>query len=384
MRIAKVDIYPFATERVHTTVTAALGGKEHRVGGVTRSDFGVLRLETTDGAVGWGEISDIPDDMRTREGALADAETLEAYLGRLLLGQDATQRDRLTAGFPDKPLVDQRTDGTVYDIVGCGVDMALLDLAARAAGVPVFRLFGGQVREEVQVSWVIFIRDTALIEQEVAQKVSEGFTAFKLKVGISAKDDEERLRIVRRTAGDGASIKLDANSGWSFDEAVDNMRRFEAYRPAGIETPIPYLDIAGKARLKARIGTPIIEHVNDEAFGLALIRSKAADVFNVCPAGGGGVTKAWKLMRLAEEAGVECLLGSTVEAGLGTAAQLQLAACAGPLTWPSDLVGPKLYTRDYLRRGFDWRGSHLRIPQGVGWGVEVDTGALEPKGAGGQ
>ncbi|MBO9607859.1 MAG: hypothetical protein J7639_17990 [Paenibacillaceae bacterium] len=376
MNIVNVNVYDFHTQRVHTTQAAALGGKEHRVGGVTASDFAIVELRGDDGSVGYGEISDIPDTMLSPAGVQANAAYLQAYLREQLIGRDAAQFESLLAAYPDPALVDLRTDGTVYDILGCGVDMALLDLLVNREGAPISARFGPRLRNEVKVSWVIFIRDPELIEAEVETKVREGFHAFKLKVGINAKDDEERLRIVRRMAGDDAHIKIDANSGWSFDEAVDNMRRLEKYNPAGIETPIPYLDVEGKARLKRKIGTPVIEHVNTLAFGEALVAQRAVDVFNLCPAGSGGLLKARRILDLAREEGIPCLLGSTVEAGLGTAAQLQLAAGAEPLTWPSDLVGPQLYVNDYIKETFSYSDGWLRIPDGPGWGVTVDRSKL--------
>ncbi|MBE3142029.1 MAG: hypothetical protein IMZ53_15755, partial [Thermoplasmata archaeon] len=237
--------------------------------------------------------------------------------------------------------------------------------------VPVYNLLGGKKRDKVWVSWVAFIRGTELLEQEIAQKVDEGFNAFKLKVGISAELDEERVRIVRNIAGDDAVIKLDANSGWSFDEAVENLKRLEKYNPAGIETPIPYLDIEGKAKLRKKTGIPVIEHVHTLHFALQLMKEDAIDVFNVSTVGSGGILRARNVLALAQSEGIPCLLGSTVEVGLGTAAQLHLAASSSQVTWPSDLVGPKLYKNDLITCAHKWDKNMLYVPDGNGLGVEV-------------
>jgi len=371
MKITNVKVYPFRAEREYATMHAALGGAANHEGGVRYSDFAVIELWTDEGVKGFGEVSDIPETLMMPSGRDFSITELQEHLSHLLVGKDPFNTDEILSAFPDKKMIDKRSDGTVYDIVGNGVDNALLDLMGRALKVPVYNLLGGKKKDKVWVSWVAFIRGTELLEQEIAQKVSEGFNAFKLKVGISAKLDEERVRIVRNIAGDDAVIKLDANSGWSFDEAIENLKRLEKYNPVGIETPIPYLDIEGKAKLRKRTGIPIIEHVHTMDFALQLIKKDAIDVFNVSTVGSGGILRAKNVLALAGEEGIPCLLGSTVEVGLGTAAQLHLAASSSQVTWPSDLVGPKLYKNDLITSAHKWDKNMLYVPDGIGMGVEV-------------
>ncbi|MCZ8517335.1 hypothetical protein O9H85_34300 [Paenibacillus filicis] len=373
MKIADLKIYPFQAKRVYSTVTAALGGLANKEGGHSFSDFAVIELTSDEGVKGYGEVSDIPDTMFMPDGTKFTIEQLEAYLAKQLIGKEAFQIEELLQGYPEKNMVDERPDGTVYDIVGCGVDNALLDLIGKSLNVPVYNLFGGKKKDKIWVSWVVYIRGIEYLEAEIAEKVTEGFDAFKLKVGIDPKEDLERLRIIREVAGDKAVIKLDANSGWTFDEAVENLKRMEKYNPAGIETPIPYLDVEGKAKLKSRIGMPILEHVHSPEFGLELLKHDAVDVFNVSTAGAGGMFKARKVLALAESAGKQCLLGSTVECGLGTASQLHLAASSSLITWPSDLIGPKMYLNDFLTAPHVWDQNHLLVPDGAGFGVQVDS-----------
>lgn len=373
MKITKVKVYPFRAEREYSTVHAALGGVVNREGGVRYSDFAVIELLTNEGIKGFGEVSDIPETLKMPSGRNFSITELQEYLSHLLVGKDPFNTDEILSAFPNENMIDKRPDGTVYDIVGNGVDNALLDLMGKILKVPVYNLLGGKKRDKVRVSWCAFIRGTELLEQEIAQKVEEGFNAFKLKVGISAELDEERLRIVRNIAGDDAVIKLDANSGWSFDEAVENLKRLEKYNPAGIETPIPYLDIKGKAKLRKKTGIPVIEHVGTMDFALQLIKEDAIDVFNVSTVGSGGILRAKNVLALAGAEGIPCLLGSTVEAGLGTAAQLHLAASSSQVTWPSDLVGPKLYKNDFITSAHKWDKNMLYVPDGNGLGVEVKS-----------
>jgi len=367
MKINEVNIYPFIAKRSYKTVTAALGGVPNYAEGVSESACAILELVSDEGISGFGEISDMPKSL---EGQLTLIQ-LQEYISSIVKGRDVFDLDLILDHFPIKDLVDLRPDGTIYDIIGCGVDNALYDLIGKSFGIPVYDLLGGNRTDRIRVSWVIFIRDSRLMEQEVFSKVQEGFDAFKLKVGLDIEADMERLRILREIAGPEASIKLDANSAWGVDEALINLKRMEKYDPAGIETPVDYRDTAGKAFIRKNSPVRIIEHVHTPEFAIELVKNDAVDVFNVSTTGCGGIRNAKRVLTIAEAAGIPCLLGSTVEAGLGTAAQLQLGVASKQITWPSDLVGPRLYLNDDIRVPHVWDKNNIIISRGPGLGVDV-------------
>jgi L-alanine-DL-glutamate epimerase-like enolase superfamily enzyme len=366
--IVAVDSHPVAVRRRRPTLSATLDHQAHLGGPVAVSYFVVIRLETSDGAFGYGEISDAP--LHQWPG-LAE---IRGFLERRLLGSDASRLEVLTR--PERPALDRRLDETAFDLLSAGIDSALYDLRGRRLGVPAHDLVGGLVNQSIPLSWVIYIDTLEALEAEVAQRMAEGFEHFKLKVGIDPDLDVERVRLVREAAGDRAIVKLDANSAWSVEEAVTVLRRMERWHPDGVETPIPYRDVAGKAEVRRRTGVPILEHVNDVPFAVELLRHEAVDVMNVATVGAGGIWRARRILGLAEGAGIACLLGSTLELGIGTAAQLHLAAGSPALTWPSDLVGPQVYERDVIREKIEPVEGSLRVPTGPGLGVEVDPVAL--------
>ena len=91
----------------------------------------------------------------------------------------------------------------------------------------------------------------------------------------------------------------------------------------------------------------------------------------------GGIHRCKKILALAEAAGVDALLGSTVELGVGTAAQVHLGVSSGAICYPSDLIGPRMYTEDVVTRPFAYENGRLLPPEGPGLGVELDRDALE-------
>ncbi len=371
MKIRSLKLHPVAVERQYGTVIAQEGGKAKRT--VKKSFFLFLEVTTDTGLVGWGEISDIePDDLPkdTRE----YAELLAAFT----VGRNPFQVDNLHHEFREHFDVE---DSALARYAECALDMAMYDIQGQSTGRPVYDLFGGQVRDKVVVSWVAYIREELdLIRDEIREKCKQGFRAFKLKVGVDIDLDEQRVAIARKVAtevaGKDVSIKVDANAGWSVEQAPANIKRLNKYNLAGVETPVPREDPADIAAVRRQVDVPILEHVSDLAYGLALVKAEAVDVFNVATTGAGGIWPARKIIALAEAADIGVLLGSTVEMGPGTLAQLHLAATVRNLTLPSDLIGPGMYQHDVLAKPLTYDRGTLHVPTGAGLGGEVDRKKL--------
>lgn len=367
MKITSLALHPVVVERQYGTVIAKEGGQAKRT--VKKSYFFFLEVRTDNGLTGWGEVSDIvPEDLpKNRKGYLMT-------LSDLLVGRDPFDIQQIHIDL--RQHLDQKNSLTRY--TECAVDMAMYDLQGKAVKRPVYQLLGGKIRKDVHISWVAFIRENLdLIRDEVEAKVKQGFTAFKLKVGVDIDLDEKRVALVRQLAGKDASIKVDANEGWSLTDAVKHIRRLHKYNLAGVETPVPRAKPQDIAAVRKEVDVPIIEHVSDLEYGQALIEAKAVDVFNVATTGAGGIWHARRIVTLAESAKVGVLLGSTVELGPGTLAQLHFASTVPNLVLPSDLIGPGLYQQHVLSTPLKYEHGKLMISNGVGLGGEVDRAKLK-------
>lgn len=373
MRITDVQATAVRATRQYPTLIGAARRDPQTHTLHDRSDFILLEVHSDAGLVGLGEVSDIPEGMRLPDGQPVTAGGVAAWLRERLAGMDPWALELLPGRLATEG---RRTPNLLL----CAVDWACYDLTGKAAGVPAYQLLGGAVREAALVSYVAFIRDPESLREEIAQQVAAGFTAFKLKVGLDPERDVAALRVTREVAGDGASIKLDANGAWNADEAIAILRRMERFRPAGIETPIPPDDLASMRRVKESTGVPLLEHVSTPGRALAMAQAQAVDVFNVSCTGCGGIFRAKKVLAVAEAAGIPCLLGSTVELGIGTAGQAHLAVSSPAVTWPSDLVGPLVYRQDVVAGPWRWRGSSLEAPQGPGLGVTLDPAKVTAMG----
>ncbi len=391
MRITEVRVRQVAVPRIYDTYCA---DPKHLKATINhgRSTYQIIELKTHDGLTGIGEVSDIAPRMD----ASSPAALQEILCGVLIDGDLRAWRtlyDGVDEALPKGWYPELR------QLILFGVESALLDLIARAHGLPLYELLGGRCRQAASVSWVAYLRGDATLEDElqaleweVAYQVGSGMKAFKLKVGEDHERDLARVRLARRIAGPGTYIKVDASGYWEEDEALSRLRDMARIGADACETPIRALSrpmsrddparIEGDAdgiaealaKVRDRSPIPIIEHVADlgDVFLTALIRHRAVDIVNVVPCQAGGLRRAKRLIHAAETAGIPALLGSTIELGPGTAASVHLAVASASVSVPSDLVGPGLLEGDVCTTPFSLEGGELSPFEGPGLGIELD------------
>lgn len=355
-----------------------------------RSVYGILRVTADDGTTGVGEISDVENP----EEAPSAAE-VEAEIGSALLGADPREINRIVDETSRSIDFGPFEFHSFQQLVLSAVDTALYDLVGNYYGIPVFQLLGGKTRE-VPVSWVVYTRQEKgaldALRREVRSQFDRGFRAFKLKVGeVDPSVDAERIRAVREIAGDDARVLVDAQGVWTVEEAIENVRAFEEIGIDGVETPVGHPDQSADApgyyydvplipselaAVREAVETPVFEHVLEPDFGLALIAEDAVDGFTaeVCA---GGINRADRILTLAESAGLEARLGSTLELGPGTLAAGALGVSSTAVTYPCDLVGPAVLSESTIEDDVEYPDGVLSLPDGPGFGFEVRDGLFE-------
>ena len=377
--IKQVRLHPVTMSRIYTTHVAPAGG---HVEGKAGSRYLLLELTTEDGTSGWGELSDIESTWNIPRDSV-----LQRFLERRLMDRDVLFRQKISAEVGQEIPTDWHRE--LRRMLATTVDMALLDLAGRIYQIPAYELLGGLYRDRLPISWVAFIRDTASLKEEIQQKAAEGFRAYKLKVGLDFKADMEYVKTVRAVAGPDVYLKVDASGSWEEKEAIEKIHTLVKLGVDAVETPIRAAsrDIAKNrpelvndnvqqvaeslARVRRAVPAKIIEHVVDfsDDFSLALARTRAIDVFNVAVSQAGSVSRAQRLIRIAEAADIKVLLGSTVELGVGTACALHVGCAARGVTVSSDLVGPGLLVDDVVKQKLQYRQGDLSIRHAPGLGV---------------
>jgi galactarate dehydratase (D-threo-forming) len=331
----------------------------------------VVRLEAEDGTVGWGEMS----DLSHLPAMMPDVEDLEACLRALLVGHDAMAigciEDLMLANFPGTRFYGKAC------LVRAGMSIAAHDLKARLLEVPVYELIGGKRRSRVPICFPIFRmfgRQHVADRLELVQRQwEEGFRAFRFYFGKHTDADEELLDEICGRYGDELILtSLDASGLFTIPQFMRAYARLRRFPFESIESPVERDDVESIAEVRGRIDHPVSEHVRSPAYALRLIKARAVDIFNISITVAGGIQGMMKLFALADAANIECLIGTTQEMSIATAAQAHVGAAAPRLDYASDPVGPALYLADVTNEPVRFENGDLLLPEGIGLGVEVD------------
>jgi glucarate dehydratase len=357
-RIAGVEAWP-AKVPLERPYEMAPG----QVAGIDRT---VVRVTTDDGLVGLGEATS-PDD----------AAALRGKLGQRLVGRELSELLG-ELGRLDRPRPRHRRDGKVLIRNPlAGVEIALWDLEARAAGVPLHELLGGSFRTEVAFTEYFAYREggeesPSEVAAYCARMVEEhGSPAFEGKVAVRPVEEDVRLvREVRAAIGAERVLRLDANMGWRLETARQALSLLEPFAVANVEEPVG--SFTEMAELRRSTSIPFSAHTPDVALAAELGVPDALVIgLGFC----GGIAGTRRFIAECEAAGVGFWFYSG-DLGIATAAYLHVAAATPYLDRPSQSL--LRWTQDDVIVGgpFSPEGGVVPVPNGAGLGVELDEEAL--------
>jgi muconate cycloisomerase len=202
-----------------------------------------------------------------------------------------------------------------------------------------------------------------------------------VKVGLNPPADVERVRAVRQAVGAGVKIGIDANTGWSVQDALWAVPRMRECDLWFIEQPIHGRNVAGLAEIRRQTGIAVMA---DEAVWTPedctdVIRQGAADIISVYPGKNGGILNCKKIIHLAEAAGLTCVLGSNLELGIASAAMLHVGCASRGISdvIGHHIIGPLYHQDDLVTPPLQLANATARLTDGPGLGVELDEGKLE-------
>ncbi len=244
------------------------------------------------------------------------------------------------------------------------IDGALHDLIGKLLGVPVWKLFGLSPEKAPPTSFTIGIDDMETVTRKIRE--AEEYPILKIKVGT--KDDETLLRTVREAAP-RKTLRVDANCGWTPDNAIEEMRRAVRFNVEFIEQPIPPGDAAAMRRLRAAGIAPL--YADESCVKESDVAACAGqfDGINIKLSKCGGIRPALRMIHVARALGLKIMLGCMVETSVGIAAAAHLA----PLVDHVDLDGHLLLADDPFE-GIGGAGGVLTLTDKPGLGV-VEMGA---------
>ena len=349
-------------------------------------DYVIIKLHVEGGVVGLGETQVLKDwggEYQTRSGEAPETTVvvIKQLLEPIIVGEDVrridhihTRMDRFVKGYP---------------YAKAAIDVAIHDALGKLLGVPVYQLLGGLVRREIPLAHSLGLMAIEEAVSEAVLVVEEGITTLKVKVGIDPERDVELVRRLRQALGPKPRLRVDANQGYrEWKTAVQVIRRMQEYDIQYMEQPVEGLE--QMARVAQAVDIPIM--ADESAWSprdvLRLIEWKAAEMLSVYYTKPGGLSKAKKLLAIAEAAGLRCDINGSAEMGIGNAANLHLAASSNaidlpgtiPVTSTAEVIRTKVaghkYLDDLIKMPFEYRDGHLIVPDGPGLGIELDKAKL--------
>ncbi len=361
LAIERVEVFGVAVPLVG-------GGFKNAYATKTVQKSAVVRVTATGGAVGLGNIDPSPGySTETIEESLA---ALRGKLAPGAIGVDAAnihvlnaRLDKATPGFLDSK---------------AAIEMACVDLTARALGVSVHAYLGGAVKERLSFNAWIGIVPPGEAAAEARKWFERGFRSAKIKVGGGIEADCDRVKAVREAVGGAMALRIDANAGYDADTAIRLAHLVQPYNLQLFEQPVPADDLAGMARVRREAGgVPIMadESILDHASLIAVIKAGAADIVKLKVMKQGGFHRTAAMLATAEAAGIRCVIGHGFGLGVNTMAEIMLAATSANVIDGLECVGPLKTVDDITTEKLDLGAGVLALPPGPGLGVALD----EPK-----
>ena len=325
----------------------------------------ICRIDTDEGVAGWGEtislIANVPAVFADIVAPLA--------VGYPVADVERLHRHVLGAGYY------HHKRAAVMAI--SALEMAMWDALGKKARLPLYALWGGKWRKDVEAAAYLFTNDPQGLSERLQRFLDLGFETFKVKIGFDERSDIALPEVSRKVIGD-RPLRLDVNGAWTVATAKRQLEKLCGFDPAYVEQPLEMDDLAGHARLVARSPVPIA--LDESAYTLAdvgnIVRAQAADVVLLDPHEAGGLWQTIKAAAICEAVGIQVTLHSGAELALSQAAYIHLAASIPNMSIAIDTERTYL-GGDVGRNPPVLDGARFQIPEEPGLGVEIDERLLD-------
>ncbi|MBP1766759.1 MAG: dipeptide epimerase [Candidatus Aminicenantes bacterium] len=353
LKITGVDIYAFDIPLKEPFKIS--------IGTVTAANDVLVMLRTDAGIVGVGEACPFhPITGETQEMNLAAAKGLR----EIVLGKSPLAVESLVHSFG--PFLHSNPSAAA------AFDTALYDILGKIAGLPLYRLFGGD-KPSFGTDITTDLDEPQKMAAKAKEYIDRGFDTIKIKVGQGQAADLARLEAIRQAIGYERKIRIDANQGWMPPLAIDTLKKMEKYQVEFVEQPVLATDVAGLKAVHAASPIPVMA---DEALfypsdAVKLIKEEACSYFNIKLMKAGGILNMIKIAHVADAANMLCMVGCMVDSRLGLTAAAHVVASNRNIVF-ADLDGHSSHTIDPIVGGMLFEKGQITVPDLPGVGADVD------------
>lgn len=326
----------------------------------------LVRVATADGRVGIGDVAPLPGfSQENADDAMEQWTSVQSRLVQLALPSSMSELHdvlgHVTAAMP------------LYPSCRFGIETALADCAARSSGLPLSQWLDSDASLDIEVNALLRSRDIAELLEELQQRLDEGYSYFKIKVGVDeVVNDIQRLRALRDQSST-ARFRPDVNAGWNAEQLSHCCRACSNLGLEFIEQPLP-VGAAQRAREITRdygVRLALDEDVIDAQAGTRLLQDDLCDVLVLKPMTIGGLTPCLQLAHVAREHGKQIVLTSSWESDIGVAATAHLAAACSDTAAASGLSTAGMIADGLVTEPLLIDQGYIRLPLIPGLGLEL-------------
>jgi L-Ala-D/L-Glu epimerase len=330
------------------------------LGTLTHAENVIVTITTQNGYVGTGECS----PFKSINGESNDTGFVVAqYLAKALLGKNAA----------DIPACIALMDKVIYAnySIKSAFDMALYDLCAQHAGLPLYQYLGGSQNKTLVTDYTVSLNSAAQMAADALWIKEQGFQVIKVKLGGQPADDVERIKQIRAAIGYKLPIRIDANQGWQPETVAETLQQLAPYHIQHCEEPIARWEyfklpaIRKSSPIKIMADESCCTHHDAEK----LIALAACDSLNVKLGKSGGIHTALKIITLAEKHQLPVQLGGFLESRVGFTAAAHLAH-SSPAIQYCDFDTPLMFVTDPVANGITYNSTwEIQVPNTPGLGA---------------
>lgn len=337
------------------------------LGTLTHAENVIVVIRTNVGITGYGECSPF---MTINGESMETGFVVAQYLAKILKGKNPLDIEGCT----------RLMDGVIFgnSSIKSAFDMALYDIAAQNAGLPLYSFLGGKKNKEIITDYTVSIDNPTKMAADAAKIKDNGFQVIKVKLG-HGEDDVERIRMIRDAVGMDIPIRIDANQGWDKESSIKILRQLAPFNIQHCEEPIPRWDFMNLPYIRKNSPIKIMadESCCDHHDAQRLIDLQACDYFNLKLGKSGGIFKALKIIQLAEMNGIKIQVGGFLESRLAFTAAAHLSLVSDAITY-YDFDTPLMFVDDPVSGGitYDSKGV-VTVPGQPGLGAKIEAGYLK-------
>lgn len=361
MQITSIDLFPFSIPLKEPFVIS--------LETITHAHNLLVRINTSEKEIiGWGESSPfrtINGEMQASQMALAPMLARE-WIGKNPLDIKSRMAELHSALYGNLSLKS-------------AFDMALYDIAARVNIMPLYQFLGGNKNKKLITDQTVSIDSPENMVAQAKRFLDEGFTHIKVKLGKNADDDILRIATLRNALGPDIPLRIDANQGWTVEEAIHVLRSIEKYNVEHCEQPVHRKDYIGMKKVKDHANIHIMadESLNDSQDARLIIDQHCCHEFNIKFGKSGGILEATRIAEIASNSNITCQVGCFNESVLGISA-LAHFALAHDIIHYFDMDSPLMMSVNPIIGGVQYKdGGEVVLNNAIGIGCDVDGGFLE-------